>query len=252
MSRLGLLIGAAVGAGAIAYAGAYWAYREVKLRLLEPRSLHAPIEWAGDRDAPCRLLLIGDSRVAQWPIEPRAGWRVGRLGFTGEAAANIQPSVRDQVAGAKPTVAVVQAGGNDATAAVFQNERERRQTIERAAGAVLAMGEDARRAGARQVFVLTVAPPIDLELWKRALMGSAQTDIMAAISDRIVRGAGERGLTTLDANRLFRDDEGRLRRDFRRDGLHWSAAGYRALDAALWAAVSPCADGGPATGSSRR
>jgi lysophospholipase L1-like esterase len=138
-------------------------------------------------------------------------------------------------------VLVIQAGGNDATAAVFQSRLLREETIARAARAVIAIGEDARRAGASQVIVLTIVPPIDLELWKRALMGSKQEDLMTRIGDAIALEARAQGMEVLDANRLFRDASGKLRREYRSDGTHWSLAGYRALDAALWAQVRNCA-----------
>ncbi len=48
-------------------------------------------------------------------------------------------------------------------------------------------------------------------------------------------------MEVLDANLLFRDAGGKLRREYRSDGTHWSLAGYRALDAALWAQVKNCA-----------
>ena len=240
MSRAGLIAGLALVLAAIAWAGAFFAYRALKIGVLEPRALARPVEWAGDPSAACTLLMVGDSRIAQWPLLPRPGWRVGRLGFPGEAATSIEPAARDAILAARPTVAVVQAGANDATAAAFQSEADRARTIDRAAAAVLAMGEAARRAGAAQAFVLTVAPPIGLALWKRALIGSAQAPIMAAIGERIAAGAAGKSLLILDVDRLFRDDEGRLNGDFRADDLHWSAAAYRALDAALWAAVAPC------------
>jgi len=163
------------------------------------------------------------------------------LGFAGEAAINIEPAVRDQIAGARADVVMIQAGGNDATAAVFQPERIREETIARAARAVIAIGEDARQAGASQVIVLTIVPPIELELWKRALMGSRQEELMTRIGDAIAGEARAEGMEVLDANRLFRDASGRLKREYRSDGTHWSVAGYRALDAALWSKIKDCA-----------
>jgi lysophospholipase L1-like esterase len=50
-------------------------------------------------------------------------------------------------------------------------------------------------------------------------------------------------MEVLDANLLFRDAGGKLRREYRSDGTHWSSAGYRALDAALWGEVKTCAHG---------
>jgi lysophospholipase L1-like esterase len=236
-----VLLGAALLFAAAGYAAAYLAYRTMKLNLLEPRRLQAPIQWIGESDARCTALLVGDSRIARWPVEPRPGWRIGRLGFSGEAAINIEPAVRDQIATAGADVVVIQAGGNDATAAVFQPERLRDETIARAARAAIAIGEYARRAGASQVIVFTLVPPIDLELWKRALMGSKQTEVMTRIGNAIASKARAEGMEVLDANLLFRDAGGKLRREYRSDGTHWSLAGYRALDAALWGDVKSCA-----------
>jgi lysophospholipase L1-like esterase len=171
----------------------------------------------------------------------RPGWRIGRLGFAGEAAINIEPAVRDQIAATRADVVVIQAGGNDATAAVFQPERLREETVARAARAVIAIGEDARQAGASQVIVLTIVPPIELEMWKSALMGSKQEELMTRIGAAIAGKARAEGMEVLDANLLFRDPRGKLKREYRSDGTHWSLAGYRALDAALWSEVKNCA-----------
>src|SRR5215467_3251733 len=108
MTRLAIVIGLAllvVGGG---YVGVYLLYRMIKLNLLEPRRLQAPIEWTGESDARCTALLVGDSRIAQWPVEARPGWRIGRLGFSGEAAINIEPAVRDQIAATRADVVVIQ------------------------------------------------------------------------------------------------------------------------------------------------
>jgi len=236
-----VLLGAAVLLAAAGYCAAYLAYRTIKLDLLEPRRLQTPIQWTGERGARCTALFIGDSRIKRWPVEARRGWRIGRLGFAGEAAINIEPAVRDQIARARADVAVIQAGGNDATAAVFQSERLRAETVARAARAVIAIGEDARRAGASQVIVLTIVPPIELELWKRALMGSKQEELMTRIGAAIAGKARAEGMEVLDANLLFRDASGKLKREYRSDGTHWSLAGYRALEAALWREVKTCA-----------
>jgi len=240
MTRPAVVIGVALLFLAAGYVAAYLAYRTIKLSLLEPRRLQAPIQWTGENDARCTALLVGDSRVAQWPVKARPGWRIGRLGFSGEAAINIEPAVRDQIAAAGADVVVIQAGGNDATAAVFQSEPLQEETIARAAHAVIAIGEGARRAGAAQVIVLTIVPPIDLELWKRALMGSKQEELMTRIGNAIDSEAHTEGMEVLDANLLFRDARGKLRREYRSDGLHWSSAGYRALNAALWSQVQNC------------
>ena len=136
MTRLAVVIGLALLFGVAGYVAAYLAYRTFKLNLLEPRRLQAQIQWTGDSYARCTALLVGDSRISGWQIEARPGWRIGRLGFSGEAAINIEPAVRDQIATAGADVVVIQAGTNDATAAVFQPQPLREETIARAARAV--------------------------------------------------------------------------------------------------------------------
>lgn len=234
MTWLALLPGTAALLAAAGYFGAYLVYRSIKLSRLKPRRLEAEVQWTGRKGARRTALLVGDSRIARWPVEAWPGWRIGRLGFGGEAAVNIEPAARDQIAAAGADVVVVQAGGNDAAAAVFQRGALRDETLARARRAVIAIGEDARRAGASQAIVLTLVPPIGLEMWKRALTGSGQGELMSRLSDVIAASARVEGMAVLDANLIFRDSAGKLRREYRSDGLHWSSAGYRALNVALW------------------
>jgi hypothetical protein len=71
-------------------------------------------------------------------------------------------------------------------------------------------------------------------------MGSKQEELMTRIGDAIDSEARAEGMGVLDANLLFRDAEGKLRREYRSDALHWSSAGYRALNTALWRQVQNC------------
>ena len=68
-------------------------------------------------------------------------------------------------------------------------------------------------------------------------MGSKQIDDQTW---EIASKALAEGMEVLDANRLFRDAGGKLRREYRSDGVHWSLAGYRVLNAALWSQVQSC------------
>jgi lysophospholipase L1-like esterase len=226
-----------LGFGVAGYFAAYAAYRARKLNRLKPVRLVKPVEWFGAPDAARKLLLVGDSRIAQWPLAPREGWRVGRLGFPGDTAANIAPSVADQIKSAAAGIVVIQAGGNDAVAAVVQRGDERAATLRHAAEAVIAMGEAARRVGASQIIVFTVVPAIKPELWKRALLGSAPTRLVLEVGEKIAEEARQRGMMILDANRLFRDSHGRLMTEYRTDSTHWSPAAYRLLDRELWSMI---------------
>jgi lysophospholipase L1-like esterase len=165
-------------------------------------------------------------------VEPAPGWRVARLGFAGETATNIAPVALPIVRDLRPTLTLVQAGGNDATGAVFLSG-ERRATATRAtAEAVLSVAEAAREAGGRAI-VLTPAPPIGLELWKTLLTGGALDARFVEVADAQASLTAERGHTVWDGDRLFRDADGRLDDRNRADGVHWTPAAYRMLNARL-------------------
>jgi lysophospholipase L1-like esterase len=71
-------------------------------------------------------------------------------------------------------------------------------------------------------------------------MGSKQEELMTRIGNAIDSKARAEGMAVLDANLLFRDAGGNLRREYRIDGVHWSLAGYRVLNSALWSQVQNC------------
>ena len=204
----------------------------LRRRLIPCRLDRTPV-WAGDAAAGPVLFMVGDSRIAHWPLHPAPGWRFGKLGYSGETADNIARAAAPALAAAGATIVVIQAGGNDASAAAFQAGRARLETIGRAVAAVRALAAQAAAAGAHRVLVLTVVPPIRLVWWKRLLLGQRSVRTIAAINARL-RDLGAGGeFEIVDADRLFRDETGRLQVAYRRDSLHWNAAAYRMLNAVI-------------------
>lgn len=240
MSRLAYALAIGTALLALAATVAVLGYRARKLAILEPRPLDAALAWSGAADAPCTLLMVGDSHVARWRTAPPPGWRVARLGFPGEAAVNIATAAPAAIRGAAPDAVLIAAGTNDASAAALQrNGRE--ATLDRAAGAVARMAGSARAAGVNQVFVTTLVPPRYPELARRLIYGDRHRVIMAALSRRIVERAKRSGGEFFDADALARDARGDFRPELRADALHWSAEGYETLSAALWDRLGDCA-----------
>lgn len=176
---------------------------------------------------------MGDSRIARWtPVEPPPGWRVARLAYAGETATNVAKAARPVLRDLKPDLALVQAGANDATGAVFLSGDRRDAATRDAAEAVTAIADAARANGGRAI-VLTPAPPIGLELWKAALTGGGLSGRFRAVAEAQARLAADAGHAVWNGERLFADADGRLDRRYRADGVHWSAEAYRLLNARL-------------------
>lgn len=231
----------AIGAALLALtaATAVLGYRARKLAILEPRPLEAALVWSGAADAPCTLLMIGDSHVARWRAPPPPGWRIARLGFPGEAAVNIAAAAPAAIAASKPDALLIAAGTNDASAAALQGSA-REATLERAAAAVGRMIETARGAGVDRVFVTTLVQPRSPELLRRLIYGDRQSAAFKALSGRIVEDAQRSRAEVFDAQALARDRKGAFRPELRADALHWSPAGYEVLSAALWERLGDC------------
>lgn len=239
MSRLATVLVIAAALLALGAAIAVLGYRARKLAILDPRPLAAALAWSGAADAPCTLLMIGDSHVARWRTAPPPGWRAARLGFAGEAAVNIAAAAPAAIAASAPDALLIAAGTNDASAAALQ-WRGRESTLDRAAEAVERMIASARSAGVQQVLVTTLVPPRSPELWRWLVYGARQAAATTALSRRIVRTAQGSGAEIFDANAIARDAKGAFRPDLRADALHWSPAGYEVLNAALRERLGDC------------
>ena len=209
-----------------------WDYRARKLTLLEPAKLAGNVVWRGPSQARCRMLLIGDSRVAYWPIAPRSGWRVGKLGFPGQTAANIAQAAEPILASSKLDVVAIQAGGNDAAAAALSKSNAR-PMAGRAAAAIARLALAARAQGAKRVIVLNLVPPIEPDVLHRIVYGDRIAEFMDDVSKLLEKEAAAGKFELLDANKLFRTRTGQLDRSVRRDWIHWNIRGYEKLDQAL-------------------
>ena len=224
---------------ALAVALTVFSYRARKLAILEPYPLETRLAWSGASDAPCTLLMVGDSHVARWRTPPPSRWRVARAGFPGEAAGNIAAAMPAAVRASAPDAVLIAAGTNDASAAALLWEGSSDQ-LDRSAAALERMVAVAHDGGARQVLVMTLVPPRSPQLWRRLIYGERQAGALTGLSQRIVAAAAKSGAEVLDANALARDAKGAFRPELRADALHWSPAGYEVLSAALWERLNDC------------
>ncbi|MFD1610304.1 SGNH/GDSL hydrolase family protein [Sphingomonas tabacisoli] len=217
---------AAAALGGLAVAIAAGDYIQGKRQLAKVQALPLPPTTVG-----AGLLVIGDSRVAQWPADliPDRGVAVG---FPGAAAISIAAVAPQIYARTRPRRVVIQAGFNDASAAAFAFGKEREAIVEAAAKAVTRMAIDARTAGAHDVVILTVAPAIQPELSRRLLYGGRHDAAVSAMNQQLGKIDVD-GVTILDVEPFLRGTTGRLDPLYKTDSAHWSAAAYRRISQAL-------------------
>lgn len=208
------------------------AYGWHKRRALAPRDLPVEVTLpalpAGTRP---ELLLVGDSRVAQWPIDQFGATRVGKLGLPGATSGNIDAATRERVVALVPQALVIQAGYNDASAIAYLAAGERDAALRRTVTRILGLATRAVAAGTECVIVSTVPPSIRPEWWRVLLKRRVADALTLELNRRLVAAvkqasdsAGTIALLDLDAG--FRDAQGKLRAEYRSDASHWSRSGY--------------------------
>jgi lysophospholipase L1-like esterase len=200
------------------------AYAALRVQALDPQMVRARIDRAGAMNAPCTLLLAGDSGMARWPLIAPPGWQVHRLGLSGASTATIAGPATAAIARLRPHLVVLHAGGNDAAGIAFLWGDRRRAAIAGSAARIAGITRAAQAQGAR-VVVLGLVPPTDQPWWRALLIGARQAEAMAAIEAATRLPAGT---ARLDTARLLGDPAA-----MRTDHLHYSASGYARIAAAL-------------------
>lgn len=219
--------------GAIVVAGLFW-WHQWRLSILAPRDLSPLVHWIGAEDAPCTLLIAGDSRIAEWAPTPPAGWRVARLAFPGEAAGNIASAVIRALPRLDPDALVVLAGTNDATASAFQTAPGARATIASAEGSIAEIFAAARRLQIAVRVVMTIPPPARTGLVRTLLTRGRDRKAMQSLSRAIRDMAPAWGADVLDAEAILAGTGRNVAPELARDALHWTPQAYRLLEQELW------------------
>lgn len=237
MRRRTFLVTAAAAVLAVLAVGGALAARELYVagKLADAAAPEAPVQrtfgaaWP-DRPGP-KVLLIGDSRVADWRHHLPADLAVAERGLPGETARQLTGRFEAALREARPAVVVVQAGINDLVAASLGDAEYRRTTTADLHSAFALMADAAAETGACLVLT-TIVPPAEPSLLRRAVWNPAVSDHVAAANDALRRLADPPRVAVLDlAERLA--PAGDLPDAFRRDTLHLTPAAYERMNDAL-------------------
>jgi|GEM_PF-1207513 len=120
-------------------------------------------------NAPGGVLLLGDSRIADWGRPDIDGRPVSNAGFRGATSAELAMVTPEIVQQVKPGVVVIQAGINDLKLlGVYPAWREK--VVDTCASNILVMVRDAERSGAR-VIIMPIWPAGNID-WRRRFVWS--------------------------------------------------------------------------------
>ncbi|MBL9144228.1 MAG: hypothetical protein JNM99_11170 [Verrucomicrobiaceae bacterium] len=215
ISWAGLSVSMAVNVGLFQAAKTFYA-REAKFRL-HPTGVPSFRE-TGPEAAP-RVLLLGDSRCAQWPEFALQKYRVINGGVGNETTAQIRLRSADAIATARPAVVVIEAGINDLKIVPLMPGREN-EVVDDCVMNLMKLVRTTRNGGA-SVLVLSVLPAGRVELSRRIVWSDAVGRSVTAVNKRLAE------LCVSDPQVMFVDVTQHIvvERDYK-DTLHFTPAFY--------------------------
>ena len=206
-------------------------YREIQWLRLHPTGWDTS-DWTprvgGDHD-PCQavVLLLGDSRIAQWdPLPVIQGFRVVNAGVPGATTAQLMLAADFLMDRVSPSVVVLQIGINDLkTIGIFPQDRD--AIVRSCVDNIKTMAERIDRRGCRLV-VLSVLSPGRPEWQRRWVWSDAIYIAVQEVNDRL-KDLLSTHVAFVDCGTVL-SEHGRIRRAYAVDCLHLNRAGYEAMN----------------------
>jgi lysophospholipase L1-like esterase len=175
------------------------------------------------------VLLLGDSRKAQWDLPPLAGWRVVNAGAGGLTTGQLRlcaPKLLDEF---HPDMAVLEAGINDLKFIGLRTELSPQIVLLAASNLTTIVRECAARHC--QVIVLETWPAGQPDLARRLVWSAEIPAAVDALNAQLQKlNAPEQGIRVID---LFKDAGLKPEAGLYRDTLHFKPEVYQRLTPAL-------------------
>ena len=206
----------------------FWDWRSGKIAMLEPPAKLAQSAPQSPAE-PARLLLFGDSRIAQWKPAPDRDFPIIVEGHPGQTAIRLAPRFAAVIAADRPAAAILQLGVNDAVAAAVVLPEKRAQALEDSLSAIEQMALIAQANGV-SLTIMAVIPPVRPDLKRRILFRGAVDAYVEALNARLPAVAARHGARFEDPMPRLTGPDGTVPDRFRRDSLHLTPAAYAALD----------------------
>lgn len=211
-----------------------------------PSTIFAPANAAlPPKGARKRIVLIGDSRISRWPETAwPENWEVINRGIGNETTAQLALRFQADAIALDPDVIVIEAGINDLMAASYMDEGAMHSVADKTVATLHRLASEAAGSGHRTL-VATIIPPARLGMlrwlvWKGELGG-----LVAQANTYLAKSAMPERAALIDfTSPLIADDRNQVSDEYRLDTLHFNAAGYQRLTAALIAHVQSVLNAG--------
>ena len=179
------------------------------------------------------VLLMGDSRMADWGFPPIEGWRVLNAGLPGVTTAQLASCCQTILSRVQPQVVIIQIGINDLKLLGVRPDL-RDAVTENCVSNILTIVAECRGAGAR-VIITPVWPPGRVTLVRRLIWSPAVDSAVVETNARLVRLlASQNGVYVVDLfSELTRGSSKESRERLYRDTLHLKPETYARLSALL-------------------
>jgi lysophospholipase L1-like esterase len=193
-----------------------------------------------------RVVLIGDSRIAQWPGAVLSStFEIINRGIGGETAAQLTQRFNADAIALEPDVIVIQAGVNDLVAASLMVPDKGREVARKTAETLRQLaGRGA--AGDRRVLISTVIAPAKPDLFRRPVWSGSLSDLVADVNADLKATRWPDGASLIDLSSALVINDGKtLAEEFRYDTLHLNTAGYQRLTELLMPRLQSALDTEP-------
>jgi lysophospholipase L1-like esterase len=209
-------------------------YIEAKVEATQPNLAtyeDANAELQAEPGGARRLVLFGDSRVAQWHPLPEVGmsWRILNRGVSGETTAQMRWRFPSDVLDLQPDAVLIQAGINDLVAASLAGPERRATIVQRC---ILNLQSLIDQAGANDIHVilLSVFPPAPPPLYRLPVWDESILVLVDEVNGALRRMSFEPHVRWIDSAAALMQPNGVWRQDASKDTLHLTAAGYGLLN----------------------
>lgn len=176
-------------------------------------------------DRAVSTVFMGDSITELWnlPVYFRStGPLIENRGISGDLATHMAERFQADVLQLRPRNVVILAGTND-VGRLLEQKKGDDEIVENVTASVVSMIEQARKAGLN-TFVCSILPTNSD--YRRH---GEKTWLRAKINERIKAACAEKGCIWVEYAAAMRDENGDLRRELARDGLHPHYAGYEIM-----------------------
>ncbi len=229
-----IVLGAALTLYAAFSARATWIKEKIAALSAPPSSLYASANAKlPPKGANPRVVLIGDSRIAQWPTAALAEkWEIISRGIGGETTHQLALRFFTDAIALDPDIIVIEAGINDLVAASFMDDASKLVVASNTDKTLRQLADQATTSG-RQTLVATIIPSARPEIWRLPVWSESLIDLVAEVNASLKQAQLPDRARLIDLSSVVSTDNKTLSDSYRLDTLHLNEAGYVRLTAAL-------------------